>query len=70
MRFWKPGLSTTIAKSLGFLLVFPQLLIRKLTAGQIKGSTILDALEANHGKTAFWRVGLSLVCERGGRLSV
>jgi len=51
MRFWQPSLSTTFAKCLGFLLVFPQLLIRKLTANQVKGSTILDAWAATHGKT-------------------
>jgi len=51
MRHWQPSLSTTLAKCFGFLLIFPQLLIRKLTADQVKGSTILDAWAATHGQT-------------------
>jgi hypothetical protein len=51
MRHWQPGPSTTLAKCFGFLLVFPQLLIRKLTVNQVKGSTILDAWAATHGQT-------------------
>ena len=60
MRFWHPSLSTTLAKCLGFCLVFPQLLIRKLLGGQLKGSTILDALEATHGKTVALESGFKL----------
>ena len=60
MRFWQPGLSTTIAKWLGFCLIFPQLVIRKLAAGQVKGSTILDALAATHGKTVALEGGFRL----------
>ena len=51
MRHWQPSRSTTLAKCFGFLLIFPQLLIRKLTANQVKGSTILDAWAATHGQT-------------------
>ena len=51
MRFWHPSPSTTLAKCFGFLLVFPQFLIRRLTANQVKGSTILDAWAATHGET-------------------
>ena len=60
MRFWQPSLSTTLAKCLGFFLVFPQLLIRKLMGGHIKGSTILDALGAKHGKTVALEGGFKL----------
>ena len=57
MRFWHPSPSTTLAKCFGFLLVFPQLLIRKLTANQVKGSTILDAWAATHGQTVALEMG-------------
>ena len=51
MSHWDRGLLATCARWLGFCLVLPQILIRKLSANQVKGSTILDAWAATHGKT-------------------